>query len=507
MNWLINYRERREFSFPFPVLPTVELGNIDLWLQRTWQVWATIILECIKYGNRDGLEHAYSVSIKNRNQSLSEDENSDEYLRRIQELPDFEEWDAEDLYILDSDRWPESMLKGVFGFVENLLSVPPNKRLEEADHIIGELQELFSSLPRWEGRRESLIKELLELLNLPIWKKRHELYQTWVLTQIDKALKDYQRTIHHVDGRLILSFSGTHIGAVETEMGRLHIWSELRSPLDNPVGKGRSGNIQPDYSLTFEPITSPSQTIVAIECKQYRKANSRNFADALTDYASGRPKSKVILVNYGGIPESVLDRVDDTLRMRTSAIGNFKPDGVEEFDSFKRILLESVPKPVIIEKEIQGIPNEMQFALVAVDISSSMSGTLNNDMVLKTLYMIAHSSPNAKLLAIDTSVRGEWEGTKDNLLELLKLSRGGSTDLPRVLSKYDMKNSVILTDDDGWGQLNTMKIPPYLVIEIGTTKSIQKTIPIPEIWPERKTTIEINISSGLGTGLFFHFRE
>lgn len=271
-----------------------------MWLQRVWHVWATIILECSKYGsNREDLRKHAETERKKPFQKLPEEERDESYesLRHYQELPDFKDWDAKTLFHLDHDLWPESMLRGLVGFTEGLLTVPMDERMEKAQPAIQQIQKLFSRLYLWEGRREVLIKEFLELLNLPIWSRRHELYQTWVLTQIDKALEDYKRTIHHVDGALILNFSGTHIAALETEKGRIHLWSELRSPLANPVGEGRKGHIQPDYTLTFEPITSPSQTIVAIECKQYRKANPKNFADALIDYARGRPNAKILLVN------------------------------------------------------------------------------------------------------------------------------------------------------------------------------------------------------------------
>jgi len=508
-DWLFNYRENGKFNFPLPFLPVTGIEEIDLWLQRVWQVWATIILECRKYGsNCDDLIKDAEIRQRERPE-ITEEERKESYdfIRHSQELPDFKEWDAWTLVAL-CEGWYECMLRGLFGFTEKLMDIPKDRRLEEAQSTIRQIQELFSNLPRREGEREVLIKELLELLNLPIWGRRHELYQTWVLTQIDKALEDYQRTIHHVNGALILRFSGTHVGTIETEKGRIHIWSELRSPLANPLGKGRKRHIQPDYSLTFEPITAPSQTVVAIECKQYHKANPKNFATALIDYARGRPNAKVVLVNYGGIPREILSQIDDSLKQRTLSIGNFVPDKLEEFEIFKHTLIQSIPNPIYLEKEIKEVAlKEMQFDLIAVDVSGSLKEALDQERVLRILQMMVNSSPTAKLLAIDTAVKKGWPKAKIGLHELLDLPRNGGTALPSVLADYDLEHSAVLTDDDGWNQLSNMSVPPYLVIEVGSEKEVEKVLSIPEIWPGKEATVEIKMVVGSEKTLYFHFRE
>ena len=509
-DWLFNYGENRKFNLPLPILAVTGIEEIDLWLQRVWQVWATIILECIKYGSkRDDLRECAETRQRERPEIPEEErKESYEFIRYSQELPDFKEWDAWTLFVLDSDRWPESMLRGLFGSIEKLIEIPKAERMVEAQPIIQQIQELFSTLPRWEGEREVLIKELLELLNLPIWNRRHELYQTWVLTQIDKATENYQRTIHHVNGALILRFSGTHVGTIETEKGRIHIWSELRSPLANPLGKGRKGHIQPDYSLTFEPVTDPSQTVVAIECKQYRKANPKNFGDALIDYARGCPKAKVVLVNYGDIPGKILSQKDDSLKQRTLSIGNFVPDRLEEFEIFKDALIQSIPNTVYLEKEINEVAlKEMQFDLIVVDISGSMKKALDEERVLRILQMMVNSSPTAKLLAVDTTVKKEWSKAKIGLHELLDLPRSRGTALPSALSDYDLEHSALLTDDNGWNQLINMNVPPYLVIEVGNEKEVKRALTIPEIWPGKQTTIVIKMAVGSEKTLYFHFRE
>jgi len=471
-DWLFNYAKNRKFKVPLPVLPSTEVEEIDFWLQRTWQVWVTIILECRKYGvNRDDLRKYREARQKELEENAEKSGKADElFIGDSQEIPDLKEWDPWTLFGLDRDRWPEDVLRGLFGFTEKLMEITKAERMKAAKHIIQKIQKLFANLPRWEGKREVLIKEFLELLNLPVWNRRHELYQTWVLTQMDEALNDYQHTIHHVNGELILRFSGTHVGIIETKKGRIHIWSELRSPLANPLGKGRKGNIQPDYSLTFEPVTAPSQTVVAIECKQYRKAHPKNFAHALIDYARGRPNAKVLLVNYGDIPEKILGRIDNDLRARTLTIGNFVPGKLEEMENFRQVLLESL-RESIMEREVRKAVGKIQFNLIGVDISGSMKKPLEEERIVEILQMTVYFSPHAKLLAIDTVVKKEWAKAEIGLRELLDLPRNGGTDLPKALSAYDLEKAVILTDNDGFNQLSKTQNCPHLVIEVGTDKT------------------------------------
>jgi hypothetical protein len=68
--------------------------------------------------------------------------------------------------------------------------------------------------------------------------------------------------------------------------------------------------MQPDYSLITSPITSPESSILEVECKQYLVASKRKFADALTDYANGRPNAQIVLVNYGRASSDILNEVD-----------------------------------------------------------------------------------------------------------------------------------------------------------------------------------------------------
>ena len=245
------------------------------------------------------------------------------------------------------------MVNGAYLKVERISELEPLEKAKEATKLRNDLERFFSQLPTLEIEAETLVQYLKEFLQLPLWKHRYELYSVWIATQILDSLENNSVKIHQVNNTLKFSFSGTHFATIDDCEPRLHIWTELRSPLDNPVGKGRVKSIQPDYSLVTDPITSPESSLLVIECKQYRRPSTKNFSAALSDYARGGPNAHVILVNYGSAKQSILDSVDATVRSRTSLIGMMRPGSIEAQKKFRQLVQESLPNKSIDYRENQ----------------------------------------------------------------------------------------------------------------------------------------------------------
>jgi hypothetical protein len=102
--------------------------------------------------------------------------------------------------------------------------------------------------------------------------------------------------------------------------------------------------MQPDYSLITSPITSPECSLLEVECKQYLVASKRKFADALTDYANGRPNAQIVLVNYGAASDDILDEVDASVRNRTHVIGSMRPGSEPSQSAFAKLVKETVAR-------------------------------------------------------------------------------------------------------------------------------------------------------------------
>ena len=127
---------------------------------------------------------------------------------------------------------------------------------------------------------------------------------------------------------MIISQTGTHLATLDDPNLRLHIWAELLTKLENPVGNERKEAIKPDFSIMLEPVTSPESSVFEVEVKQWHKSSTRKFSEALTDYANGRSNSEVVLLNYGTAPSRILNSVEENVRGRTSIYEKVRPQSM-----------------------------------------------------------------------------------------------------------------------------------------------------------------------------------
>lgn len=274
-------------------------------------------------------------------------------------------WDIEVVKIVETDNWAGSIVSGILGYLELIQSPdfhvkntleslrPPINKVTSpgpAD-IVRRLNEVFDSLPVSQKIVKEKVKIIEEFLDLPIWRRRHELYSMWVSTQIAEAIGYSDLRIHHAGNTLKFAFSGTHFATTNATAydPTIHVWAELRSPLANPVGKTRTANIQPDYTIVSDPVTSPLSAVTVVECKQYKKQSKASFIAALLDYANGRPQAVIILVNYGPaspalLSDSSLTIVKDRLRI----IGHMHPGRPDAIQTFRSEIQDSLKKYKIV---------------------------------------------------------------------------------------------------------------------------------------------------------------
>jgi hypothetical protein len=227
-----------------------------------------------------------------------------------------------------------------------LLQVLPTGTVERdqaAADLAAAIQTGFERPPQTKQNRTTLEQEFFELINLPTWKKRHELYAVWVCSRIANALTDL-RWVWHPDGdTLRFSFSGVELATMDGADARFVFWTEKRTPLPEGGLLGRK-HIQPDYRIMTAPTHRPDATSLVVECKQYRRWSKKNFGAALDDYAKGCPNAPVILVNYGPTDPSILNLVDSSRRDRTHLVGNFKPFEDASLDQFRNLLQSAFGK-------------------------------------------------------------------------------------------------------------------------------------------------------------------
>lgn len=242
------------------------------------------------------------------------------------------------LRVVHSDLWAEAVTLAAYARADEARADASTKY-----KLIERLRKVLDNPPAERRDVESTIREIEDLLSLPIWKQRYELYSIWVLTRIVDALGGAAKFRFTLDGDVFhVPFAPRRLAVLEDTEPSVSVWGEVRYPLANPRGKGRKSGMQPDFTLTADVNDPPREAFALIECKQYLKAKQRTFGDVLTDYATGQPKAQVVLVNYGPAKQSIGNYVPITLRPQTKIIGDMRPlqdASVEDFRSYLQGLL------------------------------------------------------------------------------------------------------------------------------------------------------------------------
>lgn len=321
-SWVSTY-ESGTWPDDFPTIDPTGYPELDRHLKKVWSLWRDIVVASKQYGpERNDLRQAQESNGVNDS---------------------YERWPLQLLYHLDLDWWTRNTIVAIDD-IENKILENQTEEPPEGNEIVEKLQEVFDSVPVRNEDMERAVRALEDLLKLPIWEKRYELYAAWITTVIKEALQDKRPRIHTYEDEILFSFSGSHLATFEALTPHLHLFTELRSPLENPVGKGREKAIQPDYRLLPDPTTRTEGTVAAVEVKQYLTPASRKFGNALTDYAKGCPNAQVILVNHGRLADTTLDYVDASVQDRATAIEYVRPDRPQKVSKFKNKIKNTVQK-------------------------------------------------------------------------------------------------------------------------------------------------------------------
>jgi|GEM_PF-1050228 len=336
--WLLEYRERRRW--PEVPLPRPVSGDaiLDETLQKCFKVWATVVRESARFGpSRDDLRERAT------REEVAEREGG---------------WTANFLIHLDDDGWAGSVAASMHRLALMARSLPESERRRIIDERVRPIEELFAHVPTTTAEEENIRRVLVEFLNLPIWQRRHELYSAWIVTLIADALAGRDLRFHLDDGLLSFSFGGSHLATAQAMQPHLHVWTELRSPLKEPSLLSGRRNIQPDYTLVTDPITSPASAVVVVECKQYRRFSKRNFSHAVIDYAEGRPNAQIVLAAYGPVRGDFLAALPPETAARITLIGQLRPTNRPARDTFRETLQNALAKRYAsVAEELPSIPS------------------------------------------------------------------------------------------------------------------------------------------------------
>jgi hypothetical protein len=267
--------------------------------------------------------------------------------RRLNEQPEGKPRTAEQQEeferILDAtDFWDVSIVESI-NFIKDGLST----RDLNPDRTFETLMRAVELIPVKQQWIDESYQELLDLLNLPTWKRRHELYSVWVGTRLLNVAKQHanQLEFHPRDGVLSFAFGGSSLASYVTHGERFSIHCEVRSELVGTSRK-RKRSIQPDFRVLREggTATTNDATRLVVECKHYLQPSISNFSNAANDYARSCCFATVLVVNHGPVTESaLLDAAEPEVRNRTRFIGDVMPNASDGLQAFLRTTLFSAP--------------------------------------------------------------------------------------------------------------------------------------------------------------------
>jgi len=323
-----------------------------------------------------------------------------------------------------------------------------------AKGVLGKrLQDEFARYSRKKFGARINIADLQAYLSLPVWRKRHELYAVWIATEIVNALPDHVCQIHHEDGKIVFAFRETLLATVKSSWPIVRLISERRVPLDAPVGKGRSGNVQPDYGLWRHEAGVETCGLI-IEVKHYKRSASSSFGHVLADYSRAFPKANVYLVNHGPIGDVRKD-LPRELSVRCYPVKELTVPNLDARDELRKAVRKYVGEPVArprrksdVGKPSVGRPD----TVLAIDVSSSMSGQLGKPHFFEIVQEVADEHCGDAAL-IDVSILAFVP--LENLAEAITSTHGSSTGLGEPIRELlrTFKRVVVITDDDGLNSL------------------------------------------------------
>jgi hypothetical protein len=263
---------------------------------------------------------------------------------------------------VESDYW---VLKTATALIT---ATDPGVRTVGADDLADTLEDFLDARPFSGETTEQFVRRLFDILDLPLFGRRHELYAAWVFAELLAVAPAPVQIAPDDRGVLRFPFARTEMARLTGGACDVVVWSELRSPLTDPVGYGREASVQPDYSVLVGGADA-ADSVLEIECKQYRRANRKAFAAALEDYARARPGALVLLVSHGPLRrEGVLAAVRQDVRDRTDAIAHLQPHAPASRERFRELVAHTLkplfpPRQLTVRLEWDSLPGDLDLHL------------------------------------------------------------------------------------------------------------------------------------------------
>ena len=393
-----------------------------------------------------------------------------------------------------SDFWDIGMIAGMQDLASQVASGP----MAEGT-VLQTLDDALRNIEWGDVWVEHTFQELLDLLNLPVWRRRHELYSVWVgtrmLSVIKYAVPDMR--FHTVDGTLSFEFGGSRLASFNWDNKQFDVWAELRSALVGKSSKRKKG-IQPDFRVLKVNLlqSAGAQTVYVLECKHYLNASKSNFTQAATDYARSCPNAVVHIVNHGPADDSILTAaLANELQPRAKFLGGTTPKQETETGALsaeiRKTLFPGLPKTVVSTVALMSDNTAMALGIVC-SVQLVWDASLKDmDLALRVI------SPDGSVIkSIDFRNHGALDALPYARFEE-DVREGPGSECIDISRWYFSRYELLATNYSGSGQMT----PQALHCSINTAKEttvLHYPATLPATGDEWKIA-ELHVSDGVAT--------
>jgi hypothetical protein len=416
------------WALPVPRPPLTHVATVDALVERVHRVVSEVARRCTAYGSLDRLSAAAESSAGTEQPATVAD------------------WQPRQLFHMENDHFAANTLDRLWRWALELKAVSPDRRAAAAEPLARELGELMDG---WEHVPVAgAPRQLLDVLQLPVWQERDALYEAWVLTLIRQAMRHHSFELEvEPDGAISFRKRETTLARGHSADGPLEVRGELKTQIEFvPATRDRKEHIQPDYAII---ATDSGSVPLVVEVKQYVKSRRAGWAHIVDDYARGHEHAHVALVAYNNISPTLLDAVQADVRGRCAAFGSVHPGEVAVLAAVVTDLESALPAAPVPPAPTGPAPAGVTIETIAVDVSGSMSDVLETRHVQAELDRLERAYPDALWIGVDDARRTDPEVDDGTRAEVLRLRRKHGTDLVAALHGLDLARTIVVTDQEG----------------------------------------------------------
>jgi hypothetical protein len=254
-----------------------------------------------------------------------------------------------DRVVCISNYFDCDIVDGVHGIADAAVRLPVS-----IPDLIARLSNIVGVIPRRQVWVDKAVSELSELLQMPVWKYRYELYSRWVGTILLRTTRHRADNFRFLPNKGVLSFAfgGSRLATFTYNGKDYEIAAEMRTKLRGAPSKLRKQNIQPDFRVCSLPESADRNvdTCLVVECKHYLRVKVENFTAAANDYARSCEMANVIVVNHGeGENGRLVSGIETGHAARVSFINRASIDsdgGAELVRAIENALFPAAARPV-----------------------------------------------------------------------------------------------------------------------------------------------------------------